>query len=84
MGSVKLSGSVVMTPGMSNESWEKLRPLRGIALMVVSETTSPTTASWVWRMGATPVTSMFSATPSCMVMLTRAIWPVSSLMGLVS
>ena len=81
---LEMTESGVITPGMSNESWEKFRPLRGIALMVVSETTWPTTASWVWRMGATPVTSMISVTPSCRVMSTRAIWADSSLMGLVS
>ena len=46
---------MVITPGSSSDSCEKLRPLSGMPWMVVSETTSPTTASCVWRMGVTPV-----------------------------
>jgi hypothetical protein len=85
LGWVKLSGSVVMTPGRRRESWEKLRPLSGMFWIVVPEMTSPTTASWVWRMGATPVTSTLSATPpTCIVMSMRAFWPDSSRMRLVS
>jgi hypothetical protein len=81
---VKLSGSVVATPGISSASWEKLRPFRGIPLMVVSETTSPTTAFCVCKMGATPVTSTVCSKPVCIVMSTRAFWPDSSVMALVS
>ena len=77
-GSVKLFGSGVDTPGNSSDSWEKLRPLRGMFRMVVSERTSPTTASWVWRIGVTPVTSIVCANPIRIVRSTRAFCPDSS------
>ncbi len=84
LGSVKLSGFQVMTPGSSSDSWEKLRPLSGRLWMVPSEMTSPTTASWVCRIGVTPTTSTLSETPSCIWMSTRAFWPVSRRIGFVS
>ena len=54
---------MVTTPGIRSASWEKLRPFNGMALIVVSDTTWPTTAFWVWRMGVTPVTSTVSLDP---------------------
>jgi hypothetical protein len=52
--------------------------------IVVPEMTSPTTASCVWRMGLTAVTSTCSVAPTVNVTSMRAFCPDSSLIGFVS
>ena len=81
---VNVSGAWVWTPGTRSASWAKFRPLRGRAVTVVPEMTSPTTAFSVWRMGLTPTTSTTSLTaPTSSFRLILAVWPASRVNGFV-
>ena len=82
---VKDSGAWVWTPGVRRASWAKLRPFSGSATTVDPVMTSPTVAFSVCRMGFTPTTSMVSVTsPISSLRSTRAVWPPSSVSGLVT